>query len=146
LLLVGTVLAAFVAIAADVGSQSDPLVTLSYLNNTFLPKVLAQVDEKLSGQTTGTTTGDAQSYTAVSLTAGQILYGDAGCEVLLRSGSASCVASDGATPGLVDSTTGGSINHGQSLTANHLYLMTTQRGVKAAGAVTLLVRGGYTIG
>ena len=31
-MLVGTVLAAFMAIATEVGSQQDPLVTLSYLN------------------------------------------------------------------------------------------------------------------
>ena len=39
-LLAGTVLAAFVALAADAGSQGDPLVTLSYLNDTFLGQIL----------------------------------------------------------------------------------------------------------
>ncbi len=30
------------------GSESDPLVTLSYLNETFLPQILGRVDEKLA--------------------------------------------------------------------------------------------------
>ena len=47
-MLVGTVLAAFVAVAAEVGSQGDPLVTLSYLNDTFLGQILTKVDEKRS--------------------------------------------------------------------------------------------------
>ena len=47
-LLAGTVLAAFVAIAAEAGSQGDPLVTLSYLNDTFLGQLLGKVDSKLT--------------------------------------------------------------------------------------------------
>ena len=170
LLLVGTVLTAFVAIAAEVGSQGDPLVTLSYLNETFLGQVLEQVEGKLSsrnemmrqeieqtvnlaerdllsqigGSIADSSGGVASSYTAVELTAGQILYGTAGCEVMLRSGSVKCV-SNGSTPGLVDATDGGTINNGTALKANHLYLMTAERGVKASGAATLLVRGEYTI-
>ena len=37
-----------VAFAVDAGSQQDPLVTLSYLNDTYLPTLLAKVDEKLA--------------------------------------------------------------------------------------------------
>ena len=47
-MLVGTVLAAFVAIAAEAGSQGDPLVTLSYLNDTFLGQFLGKVDTKIA--------------------------------------------------------------------------------------------------
>ena len=171
-LLVGTVLAAFVAMAAGVGSQGDPLVTLSYLNDTFMGKVLERVDEKLEdrnevmlreveqavdlaqrdllgqigGNVTGSTGGVAVSYTAVELISGQTLYGDAGCEVLVRSGSAVCVAFDKTTPGLVNTTDGGSVNNGGTLKTNHLYMMPASCGVQASGTVTLLVRGVYTIG
>ena len=65
---------------------------------------------------------------------------------MLRSGSASCVSEGKSTPGLVDISGGGTINHGSALKENHLYTMTADRGVKASGAVTLLVRGSYTIG
>ena len=171
-LLVGTVLAAFVAIAAEVGSQGDPLVTLSYLNDTFLGQIMEQVDGKLElrnenlrremeqtvdlaqrdllGQLGGSVTdsagGVAASYTAVELTVGQTLQGNAGCEVMLRSGSATCVSEGKSAPGLVDVTGGGTINHGSALKTNHLYMMTARRGVKASNAVTLLVRGEFTIG
>ena len=125
-LLAGTVLAAFVAIAAEAGSQGDPLVTLSYLNDTFLGQLLGKVDSKLTqrdqalrqeleqqvGQAEqqllqqisggGSVTGTAASYSEVSLSDGQTLYGSAGCEVMLRSGSASCVSEGKSTPGLVD--------------------------------------------
>jgi len=170
-LLAGTVLTAFVAMAANAGGQNDPLVTLSYLNDTFLGQILEQVEVKLTqrnevlrqemglaitntergllsqigGSITDSTGGVAASYTAVELADGQTLFGFAGCEVILRSGSATCVADASSTPGMVDTTDGGSINNGAGLKANHLYLMTADRGVRASGAVTLLVRGEFII-
>ena len=36
-----------VALAVSQGSQSDPLVTLSYLNEKAVPEIMAQVDAKL---------------------------------------------------------------------------------------------------
>ena len=94
----------------------------------------------------GAASGTAAVYQEVTLSAGQVLYGTAGCEVMLRSGSASCVSAGKSTPGLVDVTGGATINDGTALQQNHLYTMTADRGVKASGAVTLLVRGSYTIG
>ena len=50
------------------------------------------------------------------------------------------------SPGLVDMTAGTTLAGGGALTANHLYLATIEgRGVKASTAVTLLVRGTYSI-
>nr|WP_325304496.1 hypothetical protein [uncultured Dysosmobacter sp.] len=151
-LLHGTVIMA----GAAAGSGDDPLVTLSYLNDTFLGAILEKVDQKiaarngqiaqqLAGQgVTGNQT--ASSFTVVSLTKGQVLKGDIGCEVLLRVGTAVCVSPS--SPGLVDETTAGTLNNGGALVQNHLYLMTIEgRGVKATAADTkLLVRGSYSIG
>ncbi len=171
-MLAGTVVAAFVAIAAEVGSQGDPLVTLSYLNETFMGQILSKVDEKLlirdAAMRTeledrvsrterdlllqlGGSVGDAEGGTAVSFTMvtvpdGMTLYGGAGCEVMLRSGKATCFSEGKSTPGLVDTTDGKTINHGTALTANHLYMMTAERGVKASGEIVLLVRGDYILG
>jgi len=165
-LLAATVLTAFAALAGGAGSQDDPLVTLSYLNDTFAAQVLDKVDKALETRSAALrqeleqqisqreqallvqlpggapAAGQAASYAAVSLAAGQTLQGAAGCEVLLRSGSAVCAASGG----LVDTTSGGSVNGGGALLANHLYLMPEAGGVTASTAVTLLVRGSYTIG
>lgn len=171
IMLVGTVLAAFVGIAAEVGSQGDPLVTLSYLNEVFLKQILDDVDEKLVARNElltaelmerinetkrdilvelGSSYGDesggvAVSFAAVTLAPGQTLYGGAGCEVLLRSGSATCVSEGMSVPGLVDTTDGSTINHGTALKENHLYMMTDQRGVLAAVETVVLVRGEYMI-
>ena len=168
-LLAGTVLAAFVALAADAGSQGGPLGTLGFLNDTFLGQILEAVDQKLAqrsqemtaqfnleiqereqallGQAAGGSAGSAASFTAVELADGQTLHGSAGCQVLLRSGVAVCYSPDRSTPGLVDLTSGGSINDGSALEVNHLYMMTDSRGVTASGGpVTLLVLGDYALG
>lgn len=135
--------------AGGAGSQSDPLVTLSYLTDTFTGQIMDKVDaaiaqrnDRLLRELGGS--GAASAYAAVQLAAGQTLYGEAGCEVLLRSGSASCGASD--APRLVDATSGGSLDGGAALQANHLYLMPESGSVFAVAGATLLVRGTFTIG
>ena len=90
-------------------------------------------------------------FAVVTLSKGQVLTGDIGCEVMLRVGTASCVSPS--NPGLIDETTAASLNNGGALAANvpadvlELYMMTIEgRGVKAGSDTTkLLVRGSYTI-
>ena len=136
--------------AGGAGSQSDPLVTLSYLTDTFTKQMMDKVDAQIAqrnaqlGQAPGVSAGTASAYAAVALEPGQALYGEAGCEVLLRSGSASCGAAP--SPGLVDATAGSFIDGGAALQLNHLYLMTDARTVASAAGAVLLVRGGYTVG
>ena len=75
-----------VAALAAGGSQNDPLITLSYLNQTAIPQIVRQVEEKtaakqkeleqalavqisqylaLAGQNTGNPSGGSASYTLV---------------------------------------------------------------------------------
>lgn len=140
------------ALAAEAGSPQDPLVTLSYLNETFMNTIMARVDEKiaartgqLGGQMTGVGSSTAAVFTVVTLSNGQSLTGDIGCEVMLRVGTAVCAAPS--APGLIDETTAGTLNNGGALVQNHLYMMTIEnRAVRATAATTkLLVRGSYTI-
>lgn len=171
----GLVTAALVGVAVAAGqqgSQSDPLVTLSYLQQQALPQVLEDVDEKVAarqseledklsavadgyaaeveaalsgsaGTGSGSQTGGAV-YQVVELSAGQTLTGSAACELLLRSGTATCVSDS--SPGLVDMTDGATLANGGALKANHLYLATIEgRGVRASTAVTIMVRGEYTV-
>ena len=81
----------------------------------------------------------------VTLSKGQVLTGDIGCEVMLRVGTASCVSPS--SPGLIDESAAVTLNNGGALVQNHLYMMTIEgRGVKATAATTkLLVRGTYTV-
>ena len=146
------------AAAAGAGTADDPLVTLSYLNETFLAAVQKRIDEAVASRNAsltayidgklgsgGGSAGTASSFAVVTIPAGKTLVGDIGCEVMLRVGSASCVSPS--TPGLIDETTGGTLENGKALVKNHLYMMTIEgRGVKAgSGTVKVLVRGSYTI-
>ena len=145
---------------------------LSYLTQKATPSILSQVDSKLtaretelkkqlsavvegyvkevedklasSGGGSSVQPSGGASYQVVNLSAGQTITGGAACEFLLRSGTATCVSDT--SPGLVDMTAGTTLAGGGALTANHLYLATIEgRGVKASTAVTLLVRGTYSI-
>ena len=144
----------FTAAYAAAGSANDPLVTLSYLNNTYAKKVQAMVDEtvdarkaeleqalaKVLGQD-----GGGNVFTVVTLGKGQALVGEVGCEVMLRVGSAVCDVEN--SVGLIDTTSGGVLGNGGALVTNHLYMVTiSPRTVTAtSGTVKVLARGPYTI-
>ena len=141
-----------VSLAVEPGSATDPLVTLSYLNDVFLGQIMTKVDQKITArnsqllqQSGGAGGMSGVEFAVVTLSKGQVLTGDIGCEVMLRVGTASCVSPS--NPGLIDETTAASLNNGGALAANHLYMMTIEgRGVKAGSDTTkLLVRGSYTI-
>ena len=165
-----TLFTATVMAVGGAGSEDDPLVTLSYLNDIFLPDLLTRVDDKLEtrdaalsekldaqvqddikeledklGSGTGSSAGTVDSFKVVTMSSGQILYGEIGCEVMLRVGTASCVSPS--SPGLIDETDAATLESGKALVKNHLYMMTiSDRGVKATAATTkLLVRGSYQI-
>lgn len=150
-----------VAALAAGGDRDDPLVTLSYLNETALPQVVKQVEERsavlqqelkedfaqlLEQQPSGGQGGSSgASYTLVTLSSGQTMALEVGCEVLLRVGSATVHANT--SPALIDISTGGEVGSGTSLTKNHLYMATIPDRTLTAGSgdVKLLVRGGYSI-
>ena len=171
LLVSATVLTLTVAATGGAGTSSDPLVTLSYLNEKFLPQILSEVDKKTAsreqtlssklteqvksemqafeqkyGASSGNASGGtAASFTVVTLNQGQILYMGVGCEAMLRTGSGVCVAAS--TPGLIDETSGAALAGGLGLQKNHLYMATVDsRGVQAsANSTKLLVRGNYSV-
>ena len=124
---------------------------ISHLIPQMEEKMKAMVDEKAAEltkkfeQTAGTGSSSAAVFSVVTLSKGQTLVGDVGCEVMLRIGSATCV-SDGST-GLIDTTSGGNLGNGKALEKNHLYMVTISTRSVSAGSETvkLLVRGPYTI-
>ena len=158
-----------VSVAAAQGSQTDPLVTLSYLNDILTPSILSVVDAKvlesrqayldklqavasdystqietLLGGMSGNAAQSPAVYSVVDLAQGQKLIGAVGCEIMLRVGSANCVSP--ASPGLINATAGETLEHGKPLEKNHLYMVTVSgRGVTATSEVKVLVRGTYTI-
>ena len=165
LALTGALLGTVAALAAG-GGQTDTLGTASYLNQTALPQLVEQVEEKAAqrqkeledsfskqielykrelGQSGSPGTGTSAGYTLVTMSNGQVMSLEVGCEVLLRVGSASVQA--GGSPALIDLTSGGTVDSGASLTKNHLYMSTIEGRTLTASAntVKLLVRGGYAV-
>ena len=147
------VTAAYAATAIAAGSQGDPLVTLSYLENIFRPQVERMAQDAVTGYEDELTDAlndaiDQRAGTAafqvVTLSRGQTLTGRVGCEIMLRVGAAA-VASG--SPGLIDTTDGSTLDGGGELAANHLYMVTidTRSVTATAGTVRLLVRGAYTV-
>lgn len=141
------------AFAADPGSKKDPLVTLGYLEEVFFSEIMDEVDERIekrnveiAEEVAGPVSSvGGESFVVVTLSKGQILTGGIGCEVMLRVGDAVCTADS--APGLIDETDASTLNSGNSLVRNHLYMMTIEgRGVKATSeTVKVLVRGSYTV-
>ena len=95
ILLLGVVLLAY---AANVGSEQDPLISMSYLQESYTEELMEQVDQKLEAQSEelrkqvdaavqevqgqqGTQT-ELETFEVVTLSKGQTLYGDIGCEVI----------------------------------------------------------------
>ena len=94
----------------------------------------------------GTTTGGTvtNNWTVIRMTSGQTLTAEVGCEMLLRFGSAQCVASG--SPGLINLSSGTDLANGGNLSTNNLYIVTIQgRGIQATSDATLLINGTYTI-
>jgi len=128
--------------AGNQGSQSDPLVTLSYLNDVAIPAIMKQVDERID-QREKELRADLKkggaSFAAVEVPAGKTMTLSAGAQVLLRAGTAT------GADGLVD-TTGGVAFNGGALTANHLYMAVGDgQTVTASTACTVMVMGSYSV-
>lgn len=135
-------------------SSSDPVVTLSYLNDVFLPQIKQDVFASVSALfDEGEDDGEAyyepnNSYEVVELEEGRTLRAKGGSlEIILRpGGGAVCISEN--DMGLSDITAGIDIMNGEELSANHYVVIPRAdgRGVVATGAVAyLMVRGGYEI-
>ena len=170
-------------IAAEYGSQSDPLITLSYIEEVLLPDTKEEVDEQIQEalkdyeDLLGDQTKDVEKYidkklrsfaagdvddaliaeiataivqqmdasipanapwAVVDVPAGYTVACEAGVQVILRSGQASC---DGA---LVDLSDGETLTSG-NLTDNHLYTADAQGRTLTSQGCTLLIAGSYTV-
>lgn len=121
---------------AEPGSESDPLVTKSYVDKV-LSNLKQYVDSKPSS---------SSGWEIVYMEQGQQLIGDKGTEMILRSGIAAVV--DEGNGGLADITEGKDIVNGENVMQNHLLIVPRDdgRGVKAENNnVILLIKGSYTV-
>ncbi len=129
-LITGLVIVAIctVAVLANTGSQEDPLISKSYLDNVFLNTVKTEM-----------------SFSVVSLKEGQQLVGDAGCEMILRQGKATIFSTE--KGGISDVTLGGDHPSGSDMPANHLLIVPVGdgRGITAQTDVLVMVKGKYAV-
>lgn len=110
------------AAGTEPGSNSDPLITKSYLDSR-MANVTAEC-----------------SYQEVTLSKGKKLVCPKGTQIVLISGSAQTTAS------LSDITVGQRVAKNKAVSANHSCLVTKDStGVKASKSCTLFVAGEYKI-
>lgn len=164
LVIIALIIAAgvYVVAYATAGDSSDPLISLSYIENIFKPQVMDKVEslvdtakDDLQGSIDSTlsqfksslgnsTVANAMStltgngYESVILEDGCSIHLGAGCEVLAVSGQ-------GTISGSITDTTAGSALDGGSISENHLYLCTEAADILASGQVQLLVKGDYEL-
>lgn len=164
-LLLALVCALFVgAVSAAGGDASDPLISLSYLKKTFMPKSDSAVDEALTKSDKVLLDGaeaqwqqilaaaeanSGREFSAVfqegMLKQGDILSGPTGMQLLVLAGSIRADFSGGA---VVDVTAGNEIAAGTYLAANHRYLVaedTTARFTVSSKTAVADYCGTYSI-
>ena len=128
LLIPACIVLAVVAVAAG-GGASDPLVSLSYLIDSFKEELMETVDERLDEsdeelleriESDGTPVQSASVWAETRLKQGDRLIGTTGTNVLLLAGGAQIVYDAGA---VIDVTTGEEVSSGSSMIANHRYMV-----------------------
>ncbi len=162
-LLMAATLFGVAAAAEGEGTQSDPLVTLSYIDKVFTDSVMKLFQEQLDKRASELQSGidakiaaieeaygkagkivERSTYSVVSLADGQTLVCQRGTELMLRVGAAYVAASS--SPGLIDTSTASSLDNGKALIKNHMYMVTINgNGIKASGSTMVVARGDYTI-
>lgn len=143
MLLVAGTIAGIAVAAGNQGTQANPLITLEYLDEVFLPKLLEQVDKKVAEKAeelkTELQNGGDSVFATVSVEAGKLLYLSAGSQVVLRSGAASC-------PDPILNLTAGEQQSG-GLAANSLYIaLGDKQKIPVSSAAVFLILGDYSIG
>ena len=128
--------------AYNYGTKDDPLITKSYLDEVLTPELMAEFNAQLDAAEGSS--GDGV-FTVVTLSKGQTVKCQVGCEIMLRIGAAYASGPD--SPVLVDTTEGTTLENGGALVKNHLYMATiVNNGLTATADVTkVLISGEYTI-
>ena len=117
-------MAATYMVYAQPGTESDPVVTLSYIRDIFKPEM---------------------TFKVVEVQAGKTIFGDAGTEMILRMGKGTVIAT--AKGGVADLTSGHDLPKGSAIPANHHLVVPVKdgRGLKVNEKSLVMVKGGYSI-
>ena len=121
--------------ASNAGTDSDPLVAMSYLTDELEPKLQREIDEAIE-EALGGASAASGGFVGEELSAGALRL-SVGTELMCLSGGA---YADGE---LVDLTAGGVLSAGEALSVNHLYLC-AGRDTLLSGQGEILLRGEYS--
>ncbi|MGM9551331.1 MAG: hypothetical protein ACI3XA_03655 [Clostridia bacterium] len=131
-ILVGVLILAFVisigVSASTPGNSDDPLISKSYVDSTLIPYV-----------------NSVSTFSVVNLSANRHLIGLAGCEIILRSGTATVISTE--KGGVCDVTSGVDLTYGAVVPANHNLIVPVSdgRGIKSETDLILMIKGNYEI-
>lgn len=156
-LLVGGATVIYGESSNDIGSESNPIVTLKYVESR-IEQIKYYIDQnieifrseneelKKSISNTGNTTQQVGSvFKVVEVKAGQKLICGESTEVIWRAGQATVIASE--LGGLTDVTDGKNLGQGIEVTKDHLIIVPRGdgRGMNVVTDSYVMVKGGYTI-
>lgn len=170
MLLVTFLCSSYVAIAAEYGSKSDPLVSLSYLEDVVLPQVEDEMVRLIANYNDGYISelktaiaeveGSYSSYGSndefiqkvadkldtnrsevVTVKVGDVISLKAGSEILLRTGSLTSV-----TSWFLNATTAETLTTNGSFVTNNLYIsLENDQEITVVSDATVIIFGAYTI-
>lgn len=122
-------------VLADPGTDSDPLISKSYIDNVLVPKVQQMINSSAA----------SSKFVVVEVPKGKQLICSAGTELILRMGQGTVIAT--AKGGLADTTSGIDLVNGKKMPPNHLLIVPVAdgRGIKADTNIIVMVKGGYTL-
>ncbi|MEZ2658235.1 hypothetical protein [Aneurinibacillus aneurinilyticus] len=136
------------AAPAQPGSDADPVVTKSYVEQ-IRQDILNQVKGQSGSGTQSPAPGSGSATLVVEkVEEGSTVIGYAGTELILRTGKAVAQTPAGDGYGLPDLTAGTNITKGKNVPANHHLLLpqNDERGLKVVkGPAYVMIRGAYVI-
>ena len=143
---------AFVVLAAP-GSADDPVVSLSYVTEVLWPQIKDYVASEGAGTAVVAPPSHvspegmeySDTFKVVSVQKGQKLIGGDGCEVIVRTGSVTVIASE--RGGIADVTAGLDLPGNTIAPANHLLVIPVNdgRGLLFNTDSYVMVKGDYKI-
>lgn len=136
------------ALAADPGSEGDPLVTRSYVDaiKNELYTYINSIKDSFSPAAPSGNPSNSE-FEIVTISPGRTIACGASCEVILRSGRGIVVGSP--QGGICDVTGGIDLPDGAAVTTNHHLIVPRNdgRGISAIGSedAIFMIKGSYTI-
>lgn len=151
------------AFAANPGSSSDPLISLSYfedkideLKTTLLEDLTKTFSEKFTDleknvdktlkEVSENGVKSSGEFTLITLGENETLICEEGTEIIVRSGKSVVVTSENSSGGISDITEGRDLSNGEQITNNHLLIIPKSdgRGIKANITGAVMIKGNYT--